>query len=197
VAVPAALLCEGAHFAFIGGPLLAAAHTPGYLPRQQFSVSIADYAAVRQGINTAMMKAGMSAGHRFHRLLVDDVTYLALQQDPLPIHQLGVLNGFVWAGSIDNPVRYLVSRQSEGVVISCANLPPDMEMAASRSGAICALSRSMLVHLAAATRANGRTPPRCAVRPAAIGQNITAPGQAGNVMKPYPAGGPFALNSML
>ena len=94
-----------------------------------------------------MAKAGMATGHTYRRLLIDDVTYLALQRDLLPFHQLGVLR--VWTGSIDDPVRYLVSRHSDGVVVACANLPKHMAAAASRSGGICAISRRTLAQLSA------------------------------------------------
>jgi hypothetical protein len=147
LAVPGALLCEAALLGLTGGPLLAAARTPGYLADQRFSVSIAGFGRVRQDIDRAMAVAGIPAGQRLKRLLLDDVTYLALQRHLLPFHRLGVLE--VWNGSIDNPAQYLASRGSDGVVASCANLPLQLEIAASRSGGICAISRAMLVQLAA------------------------------------------------
>ncbi|MEO7739026.1 MAG: hypothetical protein ABIS10_06990 [Novosphingobium sp.] len=146
-AVPAAVLCEAALLVFTGGPLLRAARTPGYLADQRYSVSIAGYAGVKQDIDRAMAKAGIPSSRRLHRLLLDDVTYLALQRHLMPLHRLGVLE--VWNGSIDNPAQYLDDRGSDGVVVSCANLPLHMEMAAARSGGICAINRAILVQLAA------------------------------------------------
>ena len=147
IAVPAALVCEIMFLAATGGPLLAAAATPGYLPDQRFSVSIARYGLVRQDIDRAMAGAGIPATRHYHRLLLDDVTYLALQQTVLPFHRLGVLD--VWNGSIDNPAQYLGSKGSEGVVTACANLPLNLEMAAFRAGKICALSRATLLQIPA------------------------------------------------
>jgi hypothetical protein len=83
-----------------------------------------------------------------NRLLVDDVTYLALQRDTLPLHRLGVLS--VWNDGIDDPVAYLRSRGSDGVVVGCRYLPPAMRAVASQAGEVCAISRAGLARLAAA-----------------------------------------------
>ncbi|HWK41271.1 MAG TPA: hypothetical protein VNR60_05005 [Croceibacterium sp.] len=129
-------------------PLFRSAQTPGYPERQPFSVSIAAYDTVRRDIEQAMDQAGIPSDRPLHRLLIDDLTYLALQRHRLPLHRLGVLS--TWNGSIDDPVEYLRSRDSDGVVVGCAYLPPDMRAAASRSGEICAISRAGLDRLAAA-----------------------------------------------
>jgi hypothetical protein len=81
---------------------------------------------------------------------VDNSTYLAQQKHTFPLHWLGVIK--VWNGSITDPVSYLHSCGSDGLVDSCANLPSDLRGAASRSGEICALSRAWLDRLVA-TRA--------------------------------------------
>jgi hypothetical protein len=147
LAVPAALLSEAALLVSAGGPLLAASRTPGSLPEQRFSVSLAGYDGVRRDIDAAMKRAGIPGDRLRHGLMVDDVTYLALQRDLLPYHRLGVLEG--WNASIDRPAQYLVDRNSDGVVASCANLPIDFETAAARSGEICAISRATLAQIAA------------------------------------------------
>jgi hypothetical protein len=128
-------------------PLLRAAQVPGYPARQPFSVSIAGYDTVELDIERAMTEAGIPTDHPLQRLLIDDLTYLALQRHHLPLHRLGVLS--TWNGSIDEPVTYLRSRDSDGVIVGCQYLPTDMRAAASRSGEICALSRTTLHHLAA------------------------------------------------
>jgi hypothetical protein len=142
----AALLSEIAVIGFTAAPLLAAAQTPGALPAQPFSVSIAGYGKVRSDIVRAMALAGMDGRAPLPRLMVDDVTYLALQRHPLPFHNLGVTD--VWSGSIDNPARYLLSRNSSGVVVPCRHLPMELESAAAVSGQICAINRSQLQVLA-------------------------------------------------
>lgn len=145
-AVPVALISEVILLGLATGPLIAAARTPGYLPAQRFSVSLADYSAVRGDIRAAMAQAGIPDDRIRRGILVDDVTYLALQRHLLPFHRLGVLE--VWNAGIDNPAQYLIDRHSEGVVASCANLPIDFETIASRSGGICAISRAGLKELA-------------------------------------------------
>lgn len=128
-------------------PLYRAAQVPGYPERQPFSVSLAGYDAVRQDIARAMAESGIPLDRPLRRLLIDDLTYMALQQHRLPLHRLGVLS--TWNGSIDDPVAYLRSRDSDGVVVGCRYLPARMEAAAARSGEICAISRAGLGRLAA------------------------------------------------
>ncbi|MGV3553791.1 MAG: hypothetical protein ACO1OD_00895 [Croceibacterium sp.] len=124
------------------GPLWRASQTPAYPQGQPFSVSVSGYADVRRDIGRAMQASGMGAHRPLQRLLVDDLTYLALQEHRLPLHRLGVLS--VWTGSITDPVAYLRSRGSDGVVVGCRYLSPEMRAAASRSGEICAISRAGL-----------------------------------------------------
>jgi hypothetical protein len=131
-------------------PMLRAAQDPGYPERQPFSVSLTGYGAVRQDIDRALAMSGMPSGRPLRRVLIDDLTYLALQQHRLPLHRLGVLS--TWNGSIGDPVAYLRSRNSDGVVVGCRYLPSDMLAAASRSGEICAVSRAGLERLAQTSR---------------------------------------------
>lgn len=142
-----ALVSQVAVLTYVGPSLLAAARIPGALPKQEFSVSLAGYGAVRADIARAMTLAGIPAGSRQPGLMVDDVTYLALQRHPLPFHRLGVTEA--WNASIDKPSAYLVSRNSAGVVAACRHLPMEMELAAAVSGQICALSPARLKELAA------------------------------------------------
>jgi hypothetical protein len=149
VAVPFALVSQAFVLASTVPSLVKAARTPGYLAAQPFSVSIAGYDGTRRHIARAMAASGMPEGRRLNRLLIDDLTYLALQRSHMPLHRLGVLS--VWNGGIKDPVAYLISRNSDGAVIGCHFLPPGMLAAAARSGPICALSRARLERLAFAT----------------------------------------------
>lgn len=139
----------------MSGPLWAAAHNPGRLPLQRYSISLADYPSVRADIGRAMREAGMDPGAtqggtgpdgRLNRLLVDDLTYLALQRSYLPIYALGVMGP--WNGPINDPAAFLVSRDSDGIVASCASLWQEAADAAARSGEICAINRQQLQRLA-------------------------------------------------
>jgi hypothetical protein len=153
-ALPIALVSQLVVLGMATAPLIAAARTPGYLDAQPFSVSIAGYEQVRRDIAGAMAASGIPAGRRLNRLLVDDLTYLALQESHLPIHRLGVFS--VWNGRLTDPVAYLRNRGSDGVVLGCRFLPDEMGTAAARSGEICAISRDTLGRLAA-TRADSES----------------------------------------
>jgi hypothetical protein len=147
VALPFALLSE---LAILGLTLPALAHTarsPGYIPDQPYSITAFGYGGVRRDIAAARAASGMPTDRRLERPMVDELTYLALQDSHLPIHRGGVLSD--WIGSLPDPVGYLRSRNSDGVIIGCHLLPPAMRAAASRSGEICAISRDGLARLAA------------------------------------------------
>jgi hypothetical protein len=161
-AVAVAVVSSTVVLGTVTGPLLARARVPGTVSGQPVSVSIADYASVRRDIDEAMRRSGMPRNRRLYRPLIDDVTYLALQDSYMPMHWLGVIA--IWNGSIADPVRYLHSRQSDGVVMRCHFLPDNMLAAASRSGEICALSRAGLDRLA---KGASGMPAAAEIRPAA------------------------------
>lgn len=152
-AATAALLSQAVLLTFTADFLLAAASKPGVPAKQKFSVSVADYGAVRADIARAMTRAGIDDNVRQRNLMVDDLTYLALQHHLMPLNRLGVMN--VWSGSIDNPAQYLVSRRSAGIVTACTGLPDDLQIVAARSGDICAISGERLKELVRGTRALG------------------------------------------
>lgn len=147
LAVPVAVASAVAILASSMGPLRAVSSHTGWIPSLRVSVSAYGYPQVRRDIATAMDRAGMGGDRRFNRLLVDDVTYLALQRDTMPLHRLGVLGD--WHGEITDPVAYLRSRNSDGVVMGCRYLPPRMRTVAGRAGEVCAISREGLDKLAA------------------------------------------------
>lgn len=151
VAVPLALLSQLVVLALTVGPLWQIAHQPGYIERQKNSLSIAGYAQIRRDIHAAMAEAGFPTDRRLRRVLVDDLTYLDLQGSYMPLHRVGVLSDF--NGSIENPAEYLVSRDSDGIVIGCKYLPPELSQA--RSGQICAISREGLEEAAAVEALTG------------------------------------------
>jgi hypothetical protein len=150
VALPVALCSELVVLGLTLPALAGAAHAPGYIPDQPYSISAFGYPAVRRDIAAARAASGMPTDRRLERPMIDELTYLALQDSHLPIHRLGVLSD--WKGSITDPAAYLRSRNSDGVIVGCHLLPPAMRAAASRSGEICAISRQGLARLAAAGR---------------------------------------------
>jgi hypothetical protein len=164
VALPIALCSEVLVLGMTLPAMARAARSPGYIENQPFSIAAFGYPAIRRDIAAARAASGLPTSRRLERPLIDDLTYLALQDSHLPIHRLGVLS--VWNGSIADPVRYLLSRNSDGVVVGCHLLPPAMRAAASRSGEICAISHEGLVRLAASQRKRDRSvDDRAAVRP--------------------------------
>jgi hypothetical protein len=121
-------------------PLWRAAQRGGYVETQDNSVSVAAYAQVRTDIRKAMRAAGIPHDRRLRRLLVDDLTYLALQDSYRPFHRVGVLSDFT--GSIQHPAAYLADRGSDGIVVGCKYLP--LELVRASSGDICAVSGPVL-----------------------------------------------------
>jgi hypothetical protein len=146
VGVPLALISEIIVLASTVGPLLKAEQNPGYVRGQPFSVAIWGYAGIRRNIADAMQASGIPTDRRLHRVLVDELSYLALQKTQMPLHRLGVFS--VWNSETD-PVEYLRSRDSDGVVVGCHFLLQELRSVASRSGEICAISRQSLDRLAA------------------------------------------------
>ena len=145
-AVPLALTNQIVMLAIASGPLLAAYREPGYIHDQPFSVSVRGYSTTKSYIFTAMEKAGVPTDHVLNRIVVDELTYLALQDSHLPLHRLGVLS--VWNGGITDPVTYLRNKHSDGVIVGCHLLSERLRLAASQAGPICAISRATLDRLA-------------------------------------------------
>lgn len=118
-------------------PLARAAGRPGYVEGQRASVSVFGYHAIRgQILATAHMCGIGSHGRAVHPLL-DDVTYFAMEDSWQPFHRLAVLEN--WKGSIRNPLAYLKSRGSDGLVMGCHLLSPDLRRQAIRNGEFCCI----------------------------------------------------------
>lgn len=150
VALPFALCSELAVLGLTLPALAGAARSPGYIRNQPYSISAFGYPAVHRDIAAARAAGGLPTDRRLERPMIDELTYMALQDSHLPIHRLGVLS--LWNGSITDPAGYLRSRNSDGAIVGCALLPPAMRAAAARSGDICAISRAGLAQLAASRR---------------------------------------------
>ncbi|MEO6718159.1 MAG: hypothetical protein ABIM50_13045 [Novosphingobium sp.] len=120
-------------------PLLrAAADQTGYVFRQPFSVSAYGFGTVRQTILDTAKLCGIGARGRAQRPMVDDITYFAMIDSWRPFHRFGVLE--TWNGSIKDPVAYLHSRGSEGMIVDCRALSPALQTKAIRNGDYCCVS---------------------------------------------------------
>lgn len=124
--------------AMLWGPsLLHSAGQRGYIAEQPYSVPVFGYSAVRPDIMTAAKLCSISEPRRAKGLMIDELTYFPFMEAKLPQHRLGVLG--VWRGSIDNPVAYLRSLGSDGAILGCHLLSPDLRARAKRHGMFCCL----------------------------------------------------------
>ncbi len=119
-------------------PLWRAAQSPGYVAGQNTSVSAYGYGAIRGPILATARQCGIGTQGRARHPLVDDVTAFALTDSRQPFHYLGVIGQ--WRGSIRDPLAYLRSRGSDGLIMGCHLLPPDLRAQAVRNGAFCCIS---------------------------------------------------------
>jgi hypothetical protein len=124
--------------AWLWAPSLTRANMQsGYIAKQPNSVPVFGYAGQRADILGAARLCRIPPPGRAKGLLVDELTYFAFMESPLPQHRLGVLG--VWKGSISDPVTYLRSRGSDGVIVGCHYLPPHLRARARKQGRFCCL----------------------------------------------------------
>ena len=126
-------------------PHWAAALRGGSVRGQPLSIAAFGYSKVRRDIIQAARAAGMTETRLF-RPVVDDLTYMSLQRSYLPIHRLGLFGW--WSGTVESdPIGYLLSRKSSGLIVGCEGLPEKMRGVSHRAGEICAISRTALDRL--------------------------------------------------
>jgi hypothetical protein len=116
--------------------LFEASQHEGYLNDQSYSLSIRGFSKLKLDIIGAANKCGIGEKGRPSGLLVDDLTYFAFMQSYLPQHQLGVS---LWKGSITDPIAYLRSRNSDGIIVGCRYLSDDLRRRAKSQGEFCCL----------------------------------------------------------
>jgi hypothetical protein len=121
-------------------PLARAAAQPGYVEGQRASVSAYGYGALRPRILATARLCGIGRHGRAIHPLVDDVTYFALEDSWQPFHRLAVLAN--WKGSIRDPLAYLKSRGSEGLIMDCHYLSPELRRQARQNGEFCCIGTS-------------------------------------------------------
>jgi hypothetical protein len=108
-----------------------------YIKEQSVSVPVFGYARQKPIILAAARQCGIPEPHKAKGLLVDDLTYFAFMESKLPQHRLGVLS--TWSGSIKDPVDYLKSRGSDGIILGCHLLSDDLRRRAKGQGGFCCL----------------------------------------------------------
>jgi len=108
-----------------------------YIPVMPFSIPVFGYAQVKPQILKVAKQCHIPEPARAHRVVIDELTYFAFMPSHLPEHRLGVFK--VWNGSIKDPIAYLKARNSDGIVVGCKNLPPDLRARAKSQGQFCCL----------------------------------------------------------
>lgn len=125
----------------IWGPaLVRSVHEAGYMPLQGNSVSAFNYAQVRPQIDAAAKQCNLPPPERARALVIDDVTYFFAIRSYLPQHHLGVFG--VWKGEQHDPLAYLRSRGSDGMLVSCRLLPASLRARARSVGEVCCLGNA-------------------------------------------------------
>ena len=118
-------------------PLLRAAARPGYVEGQRASASVFGYGAIRGQIVATARLCGIGTHGRAVHPLLDDVTYFAMEDSWQPFHRLAVLGN--WKGSIRDPLTYLKSRGSDGLIMGCHLLSPGLRQQAIQNGEFCCI----------------------------------------------------------
>lgn len=114
-----------------------AARQSGFVAEQPYSVSVFGFSKLEPDILATAKLCGIHDPARTHAVMIDDVTYFTFIHSHLPQHELGVLRG--WNGDIADPLGYLRSRRSDGVVVSCDHLTPALRKGAKSVGRFCCL----------------------------------------------------------
>lgn len=124
--------------AAIYGPFFAtAARERGYTAEQTHSVGVFGYAEQRRDMLKAAGKCGITDPDNNRALLIDDVTYFTFMKSRRPEHAAGLFTP--WSSNID-PIDYLRAIKSDGIIVSCRVLPPDLRGRAKREGQFCCLA---------------------------------------------------------
>ena len=84
-------------------------------------------------------QCGITPGRHAGNLLIDSETYFTFMENPMPQHELGVLSP-QFHGVITDPIAYLKSRGSSGIILGCKWLPPELRRHAHSQGEFCCLA---------------------------------------------------------
>ncbi|NYH96007.1 hypothetical protein [Novosphingobium marinum] len=109
----------------------------GYIEDQPLSVSIRGYRQIEPKILETGRMCGIPEPENARAVLVDELTYFAYMESRLPQHRLGAFSH--WNGDLQDPVGYLKSRDSDGIVVGCHILPESLRDKALRNGRFCCL----------------------------------------------------------
>lgn len=120
------------------GPSLVRANAQsGIIAAQQGSTSVWGYDAVRRDVLAAAKACNIPEPARARAVVVDELSYFPYMRSTLPQHMLGVLGG--WNGEITDPLAYLRSRQSSGILVECRFVWPELRGRMKQVGRICCM----------------------------------------------------------
>ena len=114
----------------------------GYVAGQEFSVGNLGYSKAKPEILKAARLCGIAPENKPQGLLLDDVTYFTFMESRLPHHRLGIISTADW--SPPDPLGYLRSKRSDGVVATCSLLPPSMRAKAKSHAGFCCIAKDDL-----------------------------------------------------
>lgn len=136
--VGAAGVVSIALIAILYGPsLLAATRDRGYAMNDTATVSSFGYASVRRDALAAARQCGIGDPAGARALVLDDVTYFAFMRSHMPEHRGGLFSPLV---SHRDPIAYLRSVGSDGMIVSCDGLPADFRARSRRHGRFCCMA---------------------------------------------------------
>jgi hypothetical protein len=133
----AALVSLPLTFAIWNDSLVESWLQEGYVRGQGHSVAFRHFNHVRSEIAATAKLCAIPPPAKAKGLMLDDLSYFPYMASRLPQHQLGVIG--VWKGTITDPVAYLRSRGSDGLLVSCGLLPPELLKRARRHGEFCCM----------------------------------------------------------
>ncbi len=110
----------------------------GYIEDQFNSVSIHGYGKLKPQIMETARMCGIPEPDKAHAVLIDELTYFAYMKSHLPQHRLGSRG--IWTGKYGDTITYLKSRKSDGILVGCQHLAPDLRARAKQNGEFCCLA---------------------------------------------------------
>jgi len=109
------------------------------VPGQHWSVPLYGYEGERARMMGVARQCHLPEPAQAGGVMLDDATYFAYMQSALPQHQLAILSPRL-RGSISDPLAYLASRGSSGILMRCADLPADLRARAHGDGRYCCMT---------------------------------------------------------
>lgn len=121
--------------AIYGPSLVASTRQGGYAAGQPYSVSAFNYAKEKGDIVAAGRACGIGDPTVRRMLVLDDMTYFAFMRSRLPEHRGGVFLPWI----AHDPLDYLRSVRSGGMIVSCEGLPSAIRDRTQRVGKYCCM----------------------------------------------------------